>query len=388
MSLNSVLEKCAGCTKPLPKKEYLCCAYCKAAYDLECANVSSKRYYAFYALEKQRKDSWKCPECQSKMPKTGNANTPVRSTFQDVPEHRSVEGDSPYQYNAQNVTLRAKSCQLRVDDEKEQNDFGFNLNSNLIEELDDKKVIAEDILAELKLFSGEMKAARVEMGMFRETVSGLTTTIKAQNMRIVHLENKIELLESKLNENHKCNMSDLEETILQLRMDVQGKDQEMLVNDVEIAGFPEVGNENSVHAILTIARKVGVQLEDRDVVSAERVGAPRAYLEGEEAPRPRPLAVRLARRHVRDALLEAARVRRRLSTEGMGLPGTTRSFYINERLTRHNRQIFQKAREVASRKNWRYVWTRGGRVYARQEQGKDRHRIQSERDLSRVFGNS
>lgn len=85
-------------------------------------------------------------------------------------------------------------------------------------------------------------------------------------------------------------MSDLEDTILQLRMDIQVKDQEMLVNDVEIAGFPEVGNENSVHAVL-IFLPLGVQLEDRDVVSAERVGAPRAFLDG-EAPRPRPLAVR------------------------------------------------------------------------------------------------
>ncbi|XP_026330554.1 uncharacterized protein LOC113238045 [Hyposmocoma kahamanoa] len=314
----------------------------------------------------------------------GNDNTPVRLTFQDDLGHHTTEKASANQHNTQNVTVRPKPCQ-RVEDETEENNLEFNLK--LIEDVDGKKVIAGDIMAELKLFADEMKSTRVEMSMFRETVLELTTTIKAQNMRIEQLENKIQMLESKLNETQKCNVSDLEDTILQLRMDIQGKDQEMLVNDVEIAGFPEVGNENSVHAVLTIARKLGVQLEDRDVVSAERVGAPRAFLDG-EAPRPRPLAVRLARSHTRDGLLEAARVRRRLSTEGMGLPGATRSFYINERLSRYNRQLFQKAREVASRMNWRYVWTRGGRVYARQEQGKDRHRIQSERDFNKVFGNS
>lgn len=168
MSQNSVLDKCAGCTKLLPKREYLRCAFCRAAYDLECANVSSERYYAFYALEKQRKDSWKCPECQSKEPKMGNTNTPVRLTFQDDLEHHTTEKASANQRNTQNVTVRTtKPCQ-RVEDETEENNLQFNLN--LIEDLDGKKVIAGDIMAELKLFANEMKSTRVEMSMFRETV--------------------------------------------------------------------------------------------------------------------------------------------------------------------------------------------------------------------------
>lgn len=386
MSVNSAFEKCAGCTKPLPKKEYLRCALCKAAYDIECANVSSKRYYAFYALEKQRRDSWKCPECQSKMPKTGNVNTPVRSGVQDGFDSTSID-DSPNNLNDRNVTLRAKSCKIVA---AEGGAANLSFNQNRTEDLGGTEVVASNIMEELKLFSGEMRAAREEMCMFRETVAGLFDTIKAQNIRIELLEDRINILESKLNENHnhKCNASDLDGTILQLKMEIHDKDQEMLVNDVEIAGFPEVRNENTVHAVQTIAMKLGVQLEDRDIVSAERVGPPRAFLEGQGAPRPRPLAVRLTRRHTRDALLEAARVRRRLSTEGMGLPGATRFFYVNERLTRHNRQLFQKAREVAAQMNWKYVWTRGGRVYARQEHEKERHRLRTDRDLAKVFGTS
>lgn len=382
MSENSVLEKCAGCTKPIPTKEHLRCAFCKAAYDLECANVSSKRYYSFYALDKQRKASWRCPECQSKVPKTGNANTPVRMAVQDGREHHTAQSDSSHESNVEHITVRTNSKQ-RFSEEQQESFFGCNL-----EESDGKDVGARDIMVELKLFSEEMRAARVEMGIFRETVSALTATIKQQNIRIDQLENRIEILESKISETHKCSVSDMEDTIMQLRMEILEKNQEMLINDVEIAGYPEVANENSVHAILTISRKMGVPLEDRDVVCAERVGAPRAYLEGEQAPRPRPLAVRLARRDTRDALLAAARVHRRVSTEGMGLPGATKYFYINERLTRHNRQVFQRARELAGRMSWKYVWTRGGKIYARQEHGKDRHRIQSERDLSKVFGNS
>lgn len=212
MSVNSAFEKCAGCTKPLPKKEYLRCALCKAAYDIECANVSSKRYYAFYALEKQRKDSWKCPECLSKMPKTGNVNTPVRSGFQDGFDSTRID-DSPNNLYDRNVTVRAKSSKLVAVEEEAAN---LSFNQSRTEDLGGTEVVASNIMEELKLFSGEMRAAREEMCMFRETVAGLFDTIKAQNIRIELLEDRINILESELNENlnHKCNASDLDGTIL------------------------------------------------------------------------------------------------------------------------------------------------------------------------------
>ena len=70
----------------------------------------------------------------------------------------------------------------------------------------------------------------------------------------------------------------------------------------------------------------------------------------------------------------------------MGLPGPACAIFVNERLTRHRRQLFHKTREAANRLNWKYVWTRDGKIFARQEHGKARHRLRSESDLSRVFG--
>lgn len=68
-----------------------------------------------------------------------------------------------------------------------------------------------------------------------------------------NLENKIDILESKVKQSHKCNVSDMEETILQLRMEIDSKDQITLINDVEIASSPEVTDENTIHSILIVA---------------------------------------------------------------------------------------------------------------------------------------
>lgn len=135
------------------------CAFGKSAYDIECATVSGKRYYAFYALQKNRKDSWKCHECQSKVPKTGNTNTSVRSAVQEGLEHHAARINSPNNTIDQNVTKRANTCQRFAVEEQED-------TYNLIKELDGNNAVAGNIMAELKLFSDKTRAACVEIGMF------------------------------------------------------------------------------------------------------------------------------------------------------------------------------------------------------------------------------
>jgi hypothetical protein len=236
-----------------------------------------------------------------------------------------------------------------------------------------------DQATDLRKFWEEMRAVRMEFSLFRSTMIDLTEAIKPHSTRLSGLEERVEVLESKA---CNCVTSELE------------RGQDLLANDIEIASFPEVGNENTTHVFQAIANKLGVQLDERDVVSEQRVVAPRGATGATadtNGSRPRPIAVRLARRAVRDVLLQAARVRRHLTTVDMTVPDThtsfpSRPFYLNERLIYHNGQLFHKVREIAKRCGWRYVWTREGRIFVRQQTGKARHRIRSELDLTKVFG--
>lgn len=401
-------KNCAGCAKLLPKHEFLRCSACKAAYDLVCLNINTKRFYSFYAADSERKKTWKCPQCLSKQPKLGNLNTPVRPSDDGAvmtPLDKSLCDDN----EQENVTVRSKFPAVPIEERSPSSDTDH--------------VECADALSSITLYLKEMRALREEMHVFRNTVSELTSTIKAQNKRMDHLESRLDTLETKISEskldrvvaleetvsrlNSKFqdrlesknetleaktsetkfdHVAALEETIFQLKTQLQERDQESLLNDVEVSNLPEMTNENATHVILTLASKLGVSLEERDVVSAERAGPLRAPVEGGPLPRPRPLVVRLARRTTRDALLKAARVRRNLTSEGLALARPPRPCYINERLTRPNRQLFQKTREEAKRRDWKYVWTREGRIFARREQGTPSFRIRSDSDITRVFG--
>ncbi|XP_063387069.1 uncharacterized protein LOC134673063 [Cydia fagiglandana] len=253
------------------------------------------------------------------------------------------------------------------------------------------------LVTELRLFREEMRAMSQEIHALRTSLESLTARIDSCDRRIDSCEGRVDALSARVESletrpqfNDAAPDTALVETVSQLRLELNDRDQELLLNDLEITSVPESSGESAVHLVTTLSKKLGVELTEHDIVDAARVGRAPQLQEGIQGPvgRPRPLVVRLARRAVRDRLLQAARVRRGATTEGTGIPGRTCSFYVNERLTPHNRRLFYKARELKQQRSWRYVWTRDGKIFARQQAGTSspRHRIRTELDLDRVFG--
>lgn len=356
--------RCAGCQNPLPKKEHLSCMFCKATYDIVCANISQKLFNIM-----ERKDKWKCPECICKKPKTGNVNTPVRSGSTSTEEHEPTMVALRTEYD-DNITRRTNIVRPPVNIEME--------NTSSMNDSSDNPIVSE-----LKIFMEEL--IKTSVGSIQTAITELMHALNAQNKRIDLLESRILALENKIESPN--DITALESTISQLQADINDRDQALLSSEMEITGCPETINENCTHIALTVAKKIGVELEERDIASAERVGPVRRPApDSGAAARPRPIAVRLTRRTSRDAVLRAARVRRGLDTDGLQLAGPARRLYLNERLTKLNRVIFLRARELAREMNYKFVWTREGKIFVRREPGTVKHRLRLETDLLKVFG--
>ncbi|KAI5637524.1 hypothetical protein NE865_09811 [Phthorimaea operculella] len=227
-------------------------------------------------------------------------------------------------------------------------------------------------------------------------------TVENLNSRVDGIEDRVASIEHQLAEGFTgSDNNQKQNTVIEnLKSELNDRDQELLQNDLEISGIPEVAGENPINIVSLVGSKLGVNILPSDVVSAMRVGARRDYAgaaagaatgggarnnEGERTPI-RQIAVRLVRRAQRDALLQAARVRRTVDTSGFDLPGEPRRFYVNERLTRINRQLFWKAREEKQRLKWKFAWTKDGVILVRKDQESSISRIRTERDIARVFG--
>lgn len=337
------------------------CCSCKKYYDLTCANVSVQRY--LNAMSPEHKATWKCVTCVSKMPKKNNTHTPVRG---NVNIRRGASVQSPTQDEPPAVV-----------------DTSLNVHSS-------STVESQAFLDELRSLREEMRATRLQMANLTSAIANLTQRVDESDLRVDQLSARVDAVERRFDENPCVSntSSELLASIEQLKAEINDKDQDVLLNDLEFSCVPEQKVESVQHIVLTLANKLGVKLEERDIVSAHRVGRAPVTTETADVLRPRLIVVRLARRNVRNQLLQAARVRRGATTEGTDLPAPPRRFYINERLTLVNRKLFQCAREIAGRLDWRFVWTRDGRIFVRRGVSADspRLRLRTMADITRVFG--
>ncbi|XP_052754194.1 uncharacterized protein LOC128201412 [Galleria mellonella] len=315
------MAKCGGCGRFLNASESAKCNNCNIVYHRSCVALPTSGVVA---------PSWRCPECNKNVIRNNKPDTPVRG---------------PAHFVSQVVPTESIAMDTSILDDS----VGKS-----------KQDLNRAILAELR-------AIRIEFQEFRTELIDLRATIKACNERMNAMDVKLLELEKRINVPPSSSSSDmlhLNDVIAQLRQDLNDRDQESLINDLEIINIPEDKGENPIHIVTQVVTKLGINLAPCDIVSAERVGARRiiaANPEGAVPTRPRPIAVRLARRDLRDEVLRNARVRRGANTADIGVSGTSRPFYVNERLTKYNRALFQKAREMGRRFGWRFVWTRRGR---------------------------
>lgn len=120
------------------------------------------------------------------------------------------------------------------------------------------------LILEIRLFRDDMLAARKEMQELRDTVSTMTSTLNTCNTRIDELTERVNVLEVHRMTNSDSGISALQQQISDLKIELNGREQEMLCNDVELSGIPEEASESILHIVRTVANKLGMTLEDQD----------------------------------------------------------------------------------------------------------------------------
>ncbi|XP_047032447.1 uncharacterized protein LOC124639196 [Helicoverpa zea] len=361
---------CHGCGRFMVPAEGAKCGKCKMAYHRGCVGVVAKGVVPA---------GWRCPECKKNLLRDNRADTPVRGLAESPPcsstspvEHTSVVPSSP--------NTRTVSCSSPLPETVGQQSASLS-----------SVPPAPQAGSDLTLVE-ELRAMRADLLEFRskmlEEMMDLKLSMQSCNTRIDGLEARINALEQR-RETSPSTHSSVEGIVEELRRELNDRDQDLLSNDIEISNIPESTADNPVHIAKVIGLKLGVTLEERDIVSAERVGGRQLNATssaGPAVPRPRAIVVRLARRDVRDQLLASARVRRGATTADLDMSGPPQRFFLNERLTKTNRRLFRKARDAASLFSWRFVWTKRGRILARKGPGDSTQRIRTDEDIAATIG--
>lgn len=192
-----------------------------------------------------------------------------------------------------------------------------------------------DTCDEVKIIGSDIKALRAEI----KALTSQNDHLKAENER---LAKKVEELE-----------------------------QYQRSNNLEIKGVPE--GLDSTAVVKKIGELVGEAVADADIDICHRVPTAR----GED----KNIIVRFVSRTKRNALLTKAK-KKRLSSEDVGFDGTSTTIYVNEHLTRHNKQLLGAALAEKKKAGWKYVWVSSGRILARKNELSDAIRIEKKDDLA------
>lgn len=209
---------------------------------------------------------------------------------------------------------------------------------------------------------------RAELRGFKDSVKYCSDTCDGVN----EISKDIKQLRKEMQEMMKKN-NELREENNRLSLKVEELEQYQRSNNLEIKGLPLDGDETDI--IKKLGDAVHVTLTDTDIDICHRVATAK--------PEEKNVVVRFVRRSKRNAVLAAAK-KTRLSAESLGFEGNRTPVYVNEHLTRQNKKLLGAAVARKKQNGWKFVWTAGGKVFARKSETSSAVKIACPDDLGKI----
>lgn len=154
---------------------------------------------------------------------------------------------------------------------------------------------------------------------------------------------------------------------------VEELEQYQRSNNIEIKGVPLEGDPTDV--VKRICSIIDVPVNDSDIDVCHRVPTFRQDTKN--------IIVRFVHRTKRNMVLEKAK-KHKLTTSSLDYGGTACPIYANEHLTSLNKKLLGAAIAQKRRVGWRFVWSAGGKIFARKNQNDEAVRIVCLDDVAKI----
>ncbi|CAG9087811.1 unnamed protein product [Plutella xylostella] len=253
-------NKCTSCGKFHSSTDGVVCGICAGSFHRECAGLLEGVVVAA---------DWACLNCKRKRRQSNYDDTPVKGAA------------APYDARKQTVEMLSTSGEIKISQQCDVGDEAAVMNNTANNATLEFHV---DLALEIRAFREELGSLKThcskeiqgvcgEFKELREEISSFKAAIFACNRRLEDMEKRVEAMETNYASSKSPAIESLEQAIEDLKMELQDRDQDLLANDIQISHIPETKAENPIHLVKVIAVKLGMTLDERDIVSAVRVGA-------------------------------------------------------------------------------------------------------------------
>lgn len=222
-----------------------------------------------------------------------------------------------------------------------------------------------DVAALFAEFKREMRAELRDLKKSVQHCSDTCDDVKDVTQDLKALRDE---LKSLVSENQKLKAENK-----QLTLKLQELEQYQRSNNLEIKGVPD--ECDPLVAVRKICELVSEPVDERDIDICHRVPTANSTTKN--------IVVRFVRRAKRDSILAKAK-KMRIGAKDVGLVGDNSPIFVNEHLTRHNKQLLGATVAKKKELKWKFVWTAGGKVLARKDEDSRVLRISSSDDLAKM----
>lgn len=180
------IHYCSKCKNTLLKNEFIQCSICNMKYDLDCANVSEKRYRL---MTKENKINWKCSECINKHSKAHILNNPTHSLqTTDFSYIENVTFRRPLQRSLSELNL-SNSHNLSLLSSTSIDSLQHNCTIQSLPAISNFNTsLLEDLKQQLESCKIELESAHEEVAKLMQENNQYIQTIEEQNKQISTLK--------------------------------------------------------------------------------------------------------------------------------------------------------------------------------------------------------
>lgn len=171
---------------------------------------------------------------------------------------------------------------------------------------------------------------------------------------------------------------------------ITAQDQYSRNKNLEVKGIPQEKDENLVAVLTKVGDALGEQISEHDVEICHRIPARRNTAGGQDSVQVQSpssdatpgIVVVFKNRLKRDAVLGKAR-KTRVATDELGF-SVRKPVFVNEHLCPPIKRLLGMTIAKKKEMNWRFAWTKDGKVYARQTEQSRPLLICCEADLAKM----
>ncbi|KAM7293529.1 uncharacterized protein ISCGN_026659 [Ixodes scapularis] len=334
--------ECVACTKSVETDgRHMSCADCKGAYHLgqTCSGIADK---TFTAMGQSKRDKWRC---RTRRGKESQAGPPDGIEASQGVENLSAQLAAMTEKLDGLLTLKGSVDSL------------LSLSAQLNELL-----LVKPLVESLRETVNEIQQS---MDFFSADYDRLLKLATANEQTGKGLQDKLSQLKSTV----QIQAAEIQD----IRGALNDNEQHSRLSNLEVHGLPVSPKEDLLSFIESLAEKLNIShFHKTDILAIHRLPAKR-----EKAP---PILIRFASVRMKESWMEA-----RGKLPSLSQVGPFPKLYLNENLTRANKELFWQARQRGKERGYKFVWVTRAKIYARKMEGSLPVRINHKLDLEKII---